>query len=120
MRIISQNGNVDFDYANAILEVKDNEIYLVGYGVVATYIDKSHAQKVLADLRNINMIFEIDKVVASSLVCDAHTLNRSGKVSVRSELLAKQTYQLPNIDDYEDMYNYEKDIEIRRKPCKSI
>ena len=57
MRIISQNGNVDFDYANAILEVKDNEIYLVGYGVVATYIDKSHAQKVLADLRNINMIF---------------------------------------------------------------
>ena len=120
MRIISQNGNVDFDYANAILEVKDNEIYLVGYGVVATYIDKSHAQKVLADLRDINQVFEIDKVVSSALVCDNQSFTSEGKVSIRSNLIAKQTYQLPNIDDYEDMYNYEKDIEIRRKPCKSI
>ena len=120
MRIISQNGNVDFDYANSVLEVKDNEIYLAGYGVVATYIDKTHAAKVLADLRNINQVFEIDKVVSAGLVCDGHTLTASGKVSVRSNLIAKQIYQLPTIDDYEDMYNYEKDIEIRRKPCKSI
>lgn len=120
MRIISQNGNVDFDYANAILEVKDNEIYLVGYGVVATYIDKSHAQKVLASLRDINQIYEIDKIICSSLVCDNHTLTIEGKRSVRSNLIAKHTYQLPIIDDNEDMYNFLKEIEIRRKPCDSI
>lgn len=120
MRIISQNGNVDFDYTNAVLEVKDNEICLVGYGVVATYMDKSHAHKVLADLRDINQVFEIDKIVSAGLVCDGHTLTVSGKLSVRSNLIAKSTYQLPMIDGGTDLLDYEKDIEIRRKPCKSI